>query len=109
MYNPEMDVYMQQAYDQQLEQHKKDIADWEAKYSANNPKLIIESWLENFLEQTKDVDFKAQTATDEKGRTLFVKQEYERKNNLWKLCYRGGKETTDAARNFAQAWLNELK
>jgi hypothetical protein len=108
MYSPEMDVYMQQAYEQQLEQHKKDIEKWEAEYPVNNPNLLIKSWLENFLEQTKDVDFKAQTAID-KGRTLFVKQEYERKNNLWKLCYRGGKETTDASRNFALAWLNELK
>jgi hypothetical protein len=108
MYNPEMDVYMQQAYDQQLEQHKKDIAEWETQYPVNNPKLLIKSWLESFLDQTKDVDFKAQTAID-KGSTLFVKQEYERKNNLWKLCYRGGKETTDAARKFAQAWLNEIK
>jgi hypothetical protein len=108
MYSPEMDVYMQQAYEQQLEQHKMDIEKWEADYPVNNPKLLIKSWLESFLEQTNDVDFKAQTAID-KGRTLFVKQEYERKNNLWKLCYRGGKETTDAARKFAQAWLGELK
>ena len=46
------------------------------------------------LEQLKDVDSKAQTAIDEKGRTLFAKQEYERKSNFWKLCYRAGKETT---------------
>ena len=109
IYSPEMDVYMQQAYEQQLEAHKQEIAEWEAKYPASNPKLLIKSWLENFLEQTKDVDYGAKTAIDEKGKTLFVKQEYERKNNLWKLCYRGGKETTESARKFAQAWLNELK
>jgi hypothetical protein len=108
MYSPEMDVYMQQSYDLQMEQHKKDIKDWEAKYPANNPNALIKTWLESFLEQTKDVDFNAQTAID-KNRTLFVKQEYERKNNLWKLCYRGGKETTEAGRKFAQSWLNELK
>lgn len=108
MYSPEMDVYMQQSYDLQMEQHKKDIIDWETKYPANNPNSLIKTWLESFLEQTKDVDFNAQTAID-KNRTLFVKQEYERKNNLWKLCYRGGKETTEAGRKFAQSWLNELK
>jgi hypothetical protein len=108
MYSPEMDVYMQQSYDLQMEQHRKDIIDWETKYPANNPKALIKTWLESFLEQTKDLDFNAQTAID-KNRTLFVKQEYERKNNLWKLCYRGGKETTEAGRKFAQAWLNELK
>jgi flagellar biosynthesis GTPase FlhF len=108
MYSPEMDVYMQQSYDQQIEQHKKDIIDWETKYPENNPNALIKTWLESFLEQTKDVDFNAQTAIDN-NRTLFVKQEYERKNNLWKLCYRGGKETTEAGRKFAQSWLNELK
>jgi hypothetical protein len=108
MYSPEMDKYNQQAYDMQMEQHKKDIAEWEAKYPVNNPNSLIKSWLESFLEQSKDVDFNAQTAID-KNRTLFVKQEYERKNYLWKLCYRGGKETTEAGRKFAQSWLSELK
>ena len=108
MYSPEMDKYSQMGYEQQMEQHKKDVEEWETKYPANNPKSLIKVWLQSFLEQTKDVDFNAQTAID-KNRTLFVKQEYERKNNLWKLCYRGGKETTEAGRKFAQSWLNELK
>ena len=108
MFSPEMDVYSQQAYDMQMEQHKKDIADWEAKYPANNPNPLIKKWLESFLDMSKDVDFNAQTAIDN-NRTLFVKQEYERKDYMWKLCFRGGKETTEAGRKFAQAWLNELK
>jgi len=108
MFSPEMEKYTQEAYDMQMEQHKKDIADWEAKYPANNPNSLIKSWLESFLEMSKDVDFKAQTAIDQ-NRTLFVKQEYERKDYMWKLCYRGGKETTEAGRKFAQAWLSELK
>lgn len=107
MFSPEMDTYSKMSYDQQMEQHKKDIEEWESKFPTNNPKPLIKSWLESFLEQTKDVDFGAQTAID-KNRTLFVKQEYERKNNLWKLCYRGGKETTEAGRKFAQNWLKEL-
>jgi hypothetical protein len=108
MFSPEMDAYNQQSYDMQMEQHKKDIADWEAKYPANNPNLLIKTWLGSFLEQSKDVDFNAQTAID-KDRTKFVKQEYERKDYMWKLCYRGGKETTEAGRKFAQSWLSELK
>ncbi len=107
MFSPEMDTYSKMGYDQQMEQHKKDVAAWEAKYPINNPKPLIKTWLESFLEQTKDVDFGAQTAID-KNRTLFVKQEYEKKNNLWKLCYRGGKETTEASRKFAQNWLKEV-
>ena len=108
MFSPQMDEYSKMAYDQQMEQHKKDIAEWEAKYPINNPKPLIKIWLESFLEQTKDVDFNAQTAID-KDRTKFVKQEYEYKNYLWKQCYRAGKETTEAGRKFAQSWMNELK
>jgi flagellar biosynthesis GTPase FlhF len=108
MFSPEMDTYSQMGYEQQMEQHKKDVAEWETKYPINNPKPLIKIWLESFLEQTKDVDFNAQTAID-KDRTLFVKQEYERKNNMWKLCFRAGKETTEAGRKFAQTWLGELK
>jgi len=108
MFSPQMDEYSKMAYDQQLEQHKKDIADWEAKYPVNNPKPLIKTWLESFLEQTNGVDFNAQTAID-KDRTKFVKQEYEYKNYLWKQCYRAGKETTEASRKFAQDWLKELK
>lgn len=107
MFSPQMDEYSKMAYDQQMEAHKNDVAEWEAKYPANNPNPLIKNWLESFLDQTKDVDFSAQTAID-KNRTLFVKQEYERKNNLWKLCYRAGKETTDAGRKFTQNWLKEL-
>ena len=108
MFSPQMDEYSKMAYEQQMDQHKKDVAEWEAKYPVNNPKPLIKTWLESFLEQTKDVDFSAQTAID-KNRTLFVKQEYERMNSMWKLCYRAGKETTEAGRKFAQSWLGELK
>jgi hypothetical protein len=109
MYSPEMDGYMQEAYQQQIEQHKNEIAEWETKYPVNNPNKLIKTWLESFLEKSKGVDFGAKTAIDEKGRTLFVKQDYERKDNLWKLCFRSGKETTEAARKYAQTWLSELK
>lgn len=108
MFSPQMDEYSKMDYDQQMEQHKNDLAEWEAKYPVNNSKPLVKTWLESFLEQTKDVDFSAQTAID-KNRTLFVKQEYERKNSLWKLCYRAGKETTEAGRKLAQTWLAELK
>lgn len=108
MYTPEMDTYMQEAYQQQMEQHKKEIAEWEAKYPANIPNGMIKTWLKDFIDKTKNVDFSAKTAIDENGRTLFVKQDYERKDNLWKLCFRAGKETTESARKFAQTWLGEL-
>ena len=109
MFSPEMDTYMQTAYQQQMEQYNQEVSEWEATYPVNNTNSLIKKCLESFLDQTKDVDFNAPTAIGQYGKTVFVKQEYERKNNLWKLCFRSGKETTDAARKFAQVWLSELK
>lgn len=108
-YSAEMDSYIQQGYQQDLEQHKKDISEWETKYPANNPNGMIKNCLKEFLDKTNNVDFNAKTAIDDKGRTLFVKQDYEGKDYLWKLCFRAGKETTESARKFAQSWLSELK
>ena len=42
MYSPEMDNAMKQNYQAQLEQHKNDIAEWEAKYPINNPAITPE-------------------------------------------------------------------
>ena len=109
MYSPEMDEYMQTAYQQQMDQYNQQVSEWEATYPANNPNFLIKNCLESFLNQTKEVDFSSQTAIGEYGKTVFVKQEYERKSSFWKLCFRSGKETTDAARKFAQDWLSELK
>ena len=109
MYSAEMDNAMTQNYHAQLEQHKKDIAEWEAKYPKDKPNSLIKTWLKSFLDQSNQIDFNAKTAIDENGRTLFVKQDYEKKDYMWKLGFRAGKETTEAAREFAQSWLSELK
>jgi hypothetical protein len=46
-----------------------------------------------------------------KGENYFVfeKPEYENKSNHWKLCFRAGKPTIDAARTYAKAWLKEIE
>ena len=56
-----------------------------------------------FLDTTQDVDFGAKTAN---GR--FVDATNEAKPPEWKMCYRAGKEATDAARGVAESWLKEL-
>lgn len=101
------DMYIQM-YDQQMNEYNSKVAEWQKSYPENNPNSLIKSWLTKFLEETKDIDFNAQTAADQYNRQVFVKQEYERKSYLWKLCYRAGKEATDAGRSFAQKWLGEL-
>jgi hypothetical protein len=45
MFSAEMDKYSQMGYEQQMDQHKKDIAEWEAKYPGNSPRPLIKTWL----------------------------------------------------------------
>lgn len=109
MFSPDMDKIMQDSYKQQMEAYNQEIKKWETEYPAGNPNNMIKEWLNNFLKTTEGIDFGAKVAIDTDGRSKFVKQEYERKNNTWKLCYRAGRETVELARNFAQDWLKQLK
>ena len=109
MYTPEMDKMFQDSYKQQMENYNQEVKEWEKTYPVDNPHGMLKVWLNKFLEMSNDVDFSAKTAIDTDGRSKFVKQEYERKDNNWKLCYRAGQETVYASRKFAQDWLKELK
>jgi hypothetical protein len=109
MFSADMENMMQEGYKNELEFYNQEVAEWEKKYPANNPNGMVKQWLSEFIATSKDVDFNAKTALDEKGRTLFVKKDYESKDYLWKVCFRAGKETTESASKFAQAWLGELK
>jgi hypothetical protein len=64
---------------------------------------LVKKRLTDFLEISSTVDFNAEL---EGGR--FVRPEYEKKNGTWKMIFRTGKDVIDAAREEAQAWLNEL-
>ncbi len=108
MFSPQMDVYSQQGYEMQMDQYKKELAEWEIEYPLNNPNPLVKKWINAFLEKTNNIDFNAQLKT-EKGKQIFVNPEYERKDYQWKLYFRAGKQSVDAARKFAQSWLSELK
>ena len=108
MFSAEMENSLKQMYDGQMQEYNEQVAQWEKDYPPS-PKSMIKNWLKEFLDGSKDVDFKAELAEAEGGRKFFVKQTYENKSGLWKVCFRAGKETTEAARKFAQNWLNELK
>ena len=86
--------------------HENLLKQWEAKYPANHL-LFIKVRLEEFLDATKDIDFGAQL-TEKNGIKYFVKPEYESKDNRWKAAFRAGKEAVEAARTFAQQWMNEI-
>jgi Asp-tRNA(Asn)/Glu-tRNA(Gln) amidotransferase A subunit family amidase len=108
MFKPEMDVYIKQGYDMQMDDYKNKVAEWESEYPANNPKPMIKKWINTFLEKSADINFSAATTKDSKGVLKFVDKQYEYKDNQWKLYYRAGKESVTAARSFAQNWLSEL-
>lgn len=109
MYKPEMDEYIKQGYDMQMDDYKNKISEWENEYPVNNPKPMIKKWINTFIEKSADINFSAKTTKDSKGILKFIDQQYEYKDSQWKLYYRAGKESVTAARTFAQNWLNELK
>ena len=108
MYDAQMENNLKQMYEQDVKDYNEKVAQWEKDYPSS-PKSMIKNWLTQFLEGSKDVDFNAELAKSQDGRKIFVKQSYEKKPDLWKVCFRAGKETTSAARKFAENWLKELK
>jgi soluble cytochrome b562 len=88
------------------ESYAKAIAAWEAKYPAEHVQFI-KLRLQNFLEETKEIDFGAQL-TEKKGIKYFVNPAYERKSNYWKMAFRAGKEVVEPARSFVKEWVNSI-
>ncbi len=73
-----------------------------------DPGKLIANRIRQFLETSSDVDFSAELVS-RGDRKIFAKEEYEQKSAYWKICFRAGKEATEAARAFAKAWLEELE
>lgn len=109
IFTPEMDTYIKQSYDMQMDEYNKRVAEWEIEYPVDNPNPMIKKWVSTFLDKSADINFDAKLEKDKYGKMKFVDQQYEYKDSQWKLYYRAGKETVTAARTFAQNWLNELK
>ncbi len=108
MYSKDVGKMYQQAYEGQLETFKKDSAEWDTQWPPD-PKPMLIRRLENFLEVSADVDFNAKVVRDKSGFTTFANPTYEGKSSDWKLCYRAGRETIEAARAAAKEWLQGLK
>ncbi|HRN27762.1 MAG: hypothetical protein IT276_05030 [Ignavibacteriaceae bacterium] len=109
MFKPEMDEYIKQGYQMQMDDYNKKLIEWENEYPKNNPNPIIKKWINTFLEKSSDINFDAKTSKAKDGKIKFVDQQYEYKDSQWKLYFRAGRESVSAARTFAQSWLNELK
>jgi hypothetical protein len=107
MFSPDMDQLNRQMHAEALERYRQELAEWEQEYPAS-PKGMIKSWLERFLDVSKDVDFNAELVPGEGGKMIFANSAYEQQSPAWKMCFRAGKETVQAARAVAAEWLKRL-
>lgn len=109
--NPEQMAMMQQGVEMQREENKKQYAEqlssWEEEYPAD-VRLLIKKRINEFLEMSADVDYAAKLVKSG-SKMRFADETCENQTANWKLCFRAGKEATEAAREFAKAWLAELE
>jgi hypothetical protein len=87
--------------------YEQAVRNWSDKHPPTHEGLI-KLRLREFLATTANVDFDAKLVTSS-GIRRFADPEYEKKPWEWKLAFRTGREPTERARAFAQAWLNELR
>ena len=70
-------------------------------------RALIANRLRHFLEVSKDVPADAKLV-EKDGKKMFADPALEARPKEWKMCFRAGKPATDAARAFAEKWLNDL-
>ena len=87
--------------------YQQQLTAYDQKYPAD-PRVLIAKRLREFLDLTRDIRFDAKLVPAGGGQMRFADPQYESKSDQWKLCYRAGKEPVEAARAFAQEWLNQL-
>jgi hypothetical protein len=83
------------------------LKEWEAQYPANHM-IYIKQRLEQFMAESADIDFSAQTF-EKNGKKYFSNKAYESKGSRWKMGFRAGKEVIEPARAFVQQWIAEIK
>jgi vacuolar-type H+-ATPase subunit H len=83
------------------------LAKWEEKYPTNHLQFV-KMRMQQFLDETKDIDFSAQLI-EKNGKKYFANKAYESKGNRWKMAFRAGKEAVETARTFVQQWMTEIQ
>jgi len=98
-------------YDRAVQEAKESnaasLANFLRKYPDNHL-LYVKVRLQEFLDETKDVDFGAELVA-RNGKKYFVNKTYESKSSRWKMAFRAGKEVVEPAREFVQKWIDEIK
>jgi hypothetical protein len=108
--DPQMVAMMRQGIEgqraEEQQAYKGRLAAYEQRWPADSRRLVARR-LQEFLDISKDVDFGAKLVPA--GRLMrFADPRYEEKPPIWKLCFRAGREATEAARAAAQAWLKGI-
>ena len=86
--------------------YEEQLKAWEEKFPAE-PRALIKKRINDFLTASANVDFSAKLLP-RGDKMIFANLEYEQKPSEWKVCFRAGREATEAARAFAKSWLAEL-
>ena len=87
--------------------YEENLAKWQQEYPEDHRKFV-KMRLQQFLDQTKDIDFDAALKDNGYGKKKFVNSAYEAKSADWKKAFRAGREATTTARQLAQEWVQEL-
>ena len=102
----ELDKALRQQRVMQERERELAMKELDAIWPADH-RALVANRLRHFLELSKDVAYDA-TLVDKDGKKVFADPALEAKPKEWKMCFRAGKPATDAARAFAQKWLNDL-
>jgi hypothetical protein len=107
MFSKEVEDARQQYYQGQQQQYQDALNQWKEDYP-EDPVKMIKKRLSYFIDQAGTIDFSAKVSKNEYGNYVFINPDNENKPSDWKMLYRAGKESTDAASQFARQWLSEL-
>lgn len=105
-YQAMMASAVEQAQADQERQLQERLATYVAEHPANSD-VLIAMRLKEFLALTADVNYEAKLVK-QGGLMRFEDPALEAKPAEWKLCFRAGREATQAARAFAAEWMKEL-
>lgn len=97
---------VKQAKEAEAREYQERLATYNAEHPANHD-VLIAARLKEFLALSGDVNFEAKLVK-RGGLMRFEDPALESRPAEWKLCFRAGKQATDAARAFAAEWLKEL-
>jgi hypothetical protein len=87
-------------------QFQDDMKRWGEQFPADY-NLLLAKRLHDFLALSADVNFDAKLKVENSVK-VFADPQFEEKATEWKMCYRAGREATQAARAAATQWLKEI-